>query len=101
MKRHLFCANGSEFADLAFSNIVATFCQYLSPIISKVLTQDKKNEIYGRPLGKTYPGITLTDPLVPGALCWWAGLATIDQLLTISLVLVNIGEKITLGLKYT
>ena len=29
------------------------------------------------------------------------GLATIDQLLTISLVLVNIGEKITLGLKYT
>ena len=73
MKRHPFRANGSEFADSAFSNIVATFCQCLSPIISKVSTQDKKNEIYGRPLGKTYPRITLTDSLVPGTLCWWVG----------------------------
>ena len=29
MKRHLFCANGSEFADWAFWNIAATFHQCL------------------------------------------------------------------------
>ena len=72
MKRHPFCGNGSEFADSAFSNVATTFCQCLSPIVSKLSTRDK-NETYARPLDKTYPGITLTDSLAPGTLCWWAG----------------------------
>ena len=74
MKRHTLHANGSEFADSAVSNVVATFRRCLSPIVSKL---------------STYPGISkknLTDSLVPGALHWWAGLATIDRLLTVSLV---------------
>ena len=48
----------------------------------------------------------LTDLLVPSTLPWWAGLATIDQLLTIALVLkgTDIGQKLagreSLGLEY-
>ena len=38
MKRHLFRANENEFADL---NVAATFRQCLSPIVSKLSTQDK------------------------------------------------------------
>ena len=32
---------GSEFANLAFSNVAATFHQCLSPIVSKLSTRDK------------------------------------------------------------
>ena len=46
MKRHPFCANRSEFADLAFSNVAATFRQ--SPIVSELSTWDKNQN-----LGKT------------------------------------------------
>ena len=48
----------------------------------------------------------LTDLLVPSALCWWAGVGTIDRLLTVSLVVVKqkkhwteIKEKEPLDLK--
>ena len=62
MKRHPFRANGSEFADSAFSNIAATFFQCLSLIVSKLSTWEKnktkKHEIQARPLGKTYQGIS-------------------------------------------
>ena len=39
-KRHPFRANGNEFADSALSNAAATFRQYLSPIVSKLSTQE-------------------------------------------------------------
>ena len=39
-KRHPFRANGNEFADSALSNVAATFRQYLSPIVSKLSTQE-------------------------------------------------------------
>ena len=42
MKRHPFRANGSEFADSAFSNIAATFFQCLSLIVSKLRHGKKK-----------------------------------------------------------
>ena len=44
MKRHPFHANGSEFADSSVSNIAATFCQCLSPTVSKLSTQDKNRQ---------------------------------------------------------
>ena len=44
-ERHPFRANGSEFADSAFSNIAATFCQCLSPIVSKLSTRDKSRKL--------------------------------------------------------
>ena len=44
MKRHPFRANGSEFADSAFSNIAATFFQCLSLIVSKLSTWEKKTK---------------------------------------------------------
>ena len=54
-------ANGSEFVDLAFLNVAATFRQCLSPIVSKLSTQ------------------------VPVLYIGRWGLATIDQLLTVCL----------------
>ena len=48
MKRDLFLANESEFADSAFSNVAATFRQCISRIVSKLLTRNKN-----RNLGKT------------------------------------------------
>ena len=45
MKRHPFRGNASEFADLAFSNVAATFHQFLlSLIVSKLSTWDKKKK---------------------------------------------------------
>ena len=41
MKRHVFRANGSVFANSAFLSVVATFRQSLSLIVSKLSTQDK------------------------------------------------------------
>ena len=53
--------------------------------------------MYARPLGKTYPGIIKTLSQIH----WFQalnvggwGLATIDRLLTVALVVVNIGEKL-------
>ena len=43
MKRHPFSANGSEFADSAFSNVAATFRQCLSLIVSKLSTDKNQN----------------------------------------------------------
>ena len=45
MKRHPFRANESEFADLAVLNAAATFCQCLSPSVSKLLPWDKKRNL--------------------------------------------------------
>ena len=45
MKRHPFCVNESEFADLAFSNVAASFRQCLTPIVSKLLTWDKNRNL--------------------------------------------------------
>ena len=45
MKRHPSCANGSEFADSAILNVAATFCQCLSPIVSKLSTRDKNRNL--------------------------------------------------------
>ena len=40
-KAPCYCANVTEFADLAFSNVAATFRQCLSPIVCKLSTRDK------------------------------------------------------------
>ena len=83
-------------ADSTFSNVAATFCQCLSPIVSKLSIRDRKN-IYARPLGKTYPGISKTLSQIHWFQALYVGgwgLATIDRLLTVSLVVVNIGEKL-------
>ena len=74
MKRHPFRANGSEFADSAVSNVVATFRQCLSPIASKLSTRDK-NQNLGNLKASWYRELAkkLTDSLVPGALRWWSG----------------------------
>ena len=40
-----YCANRSEFADLAVLNIVANFCQCLPVIVSKLLTQDTNQNL--------------------------------------------------------
>ena len=85
MKRHPFHSNGSEFADSAFSNVAAT-C--LSPIVSKLSTRDKNRNL-GRPLGKTYPGISKNLSRIRWFQALYVGgrgLATIDRLLTVSLV---------------
>ena len=37
--------NGNEFADLAFSNVAATFRQCLFPIVSKLSTRDKNRNL--------------------------------------------------------
>ena len=76
MKRHLFHANGNEFADSAFSNVAATFRQCLSPIVSKLSPRDKKPKFRQGLLVKHIQELakqTLTDSLVPGALRWWTG----------------------------
>ena len=78
MKRHPFCANGSGFADLAFSNVAATFRQCLSPIVGKLTRQGLLvkhiQELSHGSIGSR------RFTLVGG------GLATIDRLLTVSLV---------------
>ena len=38
-------ANGSEFADSAFSNVAVTFRQCLSLIVSKLSTRDKNQNL--------------------------------------------------------
>ena len=79
--------------------VAATFHQCLPLIVSK--------------LGKTNPGISKkknchgTDSLVPGTLCWWAGVGN-DQLIADCISgcrkAMNIGQKLAekepLGLKY-
>ena len=96
MKRHPFRTNGSEFADLAFSNVAATFHQCLSPIVSKLSTQDKKRKRkkekkkfrqgllvkHIQELVKNLSRIRWFQALYVGG----RGLATIDRLLTVSLV---------------
>ena len=79
MKGHPFCANGSEFAD---SNVAATFRQCLSPIVSKLSTQDKKRKFRQSLLVKHIQELVKTSHGFVGG----RGLATSDQLLTISLV---------------
>ena len=86
MKRHPFRANGSEFADSSVSNVAVTFCQCLSPTVSELSTQDKNRQgVLVRHIQELAKKI-LTDLLVPCTLHWWAGVATIDRLLTVSLV---------------
>ena len=87
MKRQPFCANGSEFADLAFSNIAANVCQCLSAIVSKLSTRDTSRQglliKHIQELAKTSHRLVGSKrfTLVGG------GLATIDRLPTVSLVL--------------
>ena len=40
-----YCANRSEFADSAFSNVAANFRQCLSPIVSKLSTWDTNQNL--------------------------------------------------------
>ena len=118
MKRHPFRTNGSEFADLAFSNVAATFHQCLSPIVSKLLTQDKKRKIK-KEKTKFRQGLLvkhiqelvkkpLTDSLVPGALRWWARVGNdrsiadcISGCRKAMKIEQKLAEKEPLGLKYT
>ena len=53
-ERHPFHANRSEFPDLAFSNIAATFRQCLSPFVSKLSTLDKNQKFRQGLLVNTY-----------------------------------------------
>ena len=45
MKTHPFRPNGGEFVDSAFSNVVANVHQCLSAIVSKLSTQDTKQNL--------------------------------------------------------
>ena len=94
MKRHPFRGNGSEFADLAFSNVAATFHQYLSPIVSKLSTQDKKTKFMQGLLIKHIQELLSQIHWLQALYVGGRGLATIDRLLTVSLVVLNIGEKL-------
>ena len=44
-KAPVSCANRSEFANLAFLNVVANFCQCLSPIVSKLSTWETNQNL--------------------------------------------------------
>ena len=50
-EKALLRGNRSEIADLAFLSAVANFHQCLSPIVSKLLTQNT-NQYLGKPLDK-------------------------------------------------
>ena len=69
-------------ADSAFSNVAAKFCQCLSLIVSKLSTRDRNQNLgkikHIKKLAKPF-----MDSLVPSVL---RGLAMINQLLTVSLV---------------
>ena len=79
-------------ADSAFSNVVATFCQCLSPIVSKLWIWDRKKYLC-KSLGKTYPGIIKTLSQIHWFQALYVGGWGL-ALLTVSLVVVNIGEKL-------
>ena len=88
MKRHSFRANGSEFADLAVLNVAPTYSQCLPPIVSKLSTWDKSQN-YRQGLLVKHAGISKKLSRIR----WFQvlyiggrGLATIDRLLTVSLV---------------
>ena len=64
------------------SNVVANFCQF-----SKQSTWNKCQNFRQYLLLNIEELAPLMDFLVPRALCWWTGLATIDRLLTVPLFL--------------